>query len=131
MRKVLIIDDDEELCDELGETLRDEGFEVDVAFDGVQGKAMIDKGGYGVIILDLKLPSLNGYEVLKGIRGQQRPVKVLVLSGRPTGNTLLKQQGVASQDEEEQVLAMADAVMDKPFIVDDLVGKVKSLCSGK
>jgi CheY-like chemotaxis protein len=81
---------------------------------------------YQIIILDLKLPGLNGYGVLKGIRKIIPSIKVMVLSGRPLGEPLLKEDGV-SQDEEEKVLSMADIVMNKPFMVNHFLDKVKEL----
>lgn len=126
MLKLLLIDDDEELCAELAQVLAMEGFEVDVAFDGLQGLRHLQERHYQIIILDLRLPGLNGYGVLKGIRKSVRPLKVLVLSGRPLGEPLLKEDGV-SQDEEEKVLNMADLVINKPFMVENFIQKVKAL----
>ena len=126
MLKLLLIDDDEELCAELVEVLEREGFSVDTALDGLQGFHDLEERRYQIVILDLKLPGLNGYGVLKGIRKVARPVKVLVLSGRPLGEPLLQEDGV-SKDEEEKILEMADAVMNKPFMVKDFIQKVKEL----
>ncbi len=124
--KLLLIDDDEELCAELAQVLAAEGFKVDVAFDGLQGLQCLQKKQYHIIILDLKLPGLNGYGVLKGIRKTTKHIKVMVLSGLPLGEPLLKEDGV-SQNEEEEVLNMADIVLNKPFMVENFLQKVKEL----
>jgi len=124
--KLLLIDDDEELCAELTQVLVAENFEVDVVFDGIQGLRHLQERQYQIIILDLRLPGLNGYGVLKGIRKKVKYLKVLVLSGRPLGEPLLKEYGV-SQDEEEKVLNMADLVINKPFMVENFIKKVKEL----
>jgi len=124
--KLLLIDDDEELCSELAQVLAAEGFKVDIAFDGLLGLRFLKERQYKIIILDLKLPGLNGYEVLKDIRKTVKSLKVLVLSGRPLGDTMLKEDGV-SQDEEEKVLSMADLVVNKPFRVEDFIQKIKEL----
>lgn len=126
MLKLLLIDDDEELCTELREVLEAEGFNVDIAQDGLQGLQYLQHKQYQMIILDLKLPGLNGYGVLKSVRKAAHPLKVLVLSGRPVGEPLLKEDGV-SKDEEEKVLGMADAIISKPFMVDSFIQKVKEL----
>ncbi len=126
--KLLLIDDDEELCTELGQVLEAEGFKVDIAFDGLQGLQRLQKKQYHIIILDLKLPGLNGYGVLKGIRKTVKPLKVLVLSGRPLGEPLLKEDGVSKYDEEK-ILNMADLVINKPFMVENFLQKVKELVS--
>ena len=128
MLKLLLIDDDEELCAELEEVLKAEGFQVDIALDGLQGLKYLRERQYQVIILDLKLPELNGYGVLKSIRKTMSPVKVLVISGRPLGDALLKEDGV-TQDDEEKVLTLADVVINKPFLVENLIQKIKTLSS--
>jgi DNA-binding response OmpR family regulator len=126
MLKILIIDDDEELCAELSEVLEAEGFKVDTALDGLQGLRSLQEKQYQIIILDLKLPGINGYGVLKDIRKTVTSIKVLVLSGRPLGDPLLKEDGV-SQDEEEKVLTMADLVINKPFMIENFLQKVKEV----
>jgi len=126
MTRLLLIDDDEELCAELREVLEAEGFKVDIALDGLEGLRYLHKEQYQIIILDLKLPKLNGYGVLKSIRKTVNPLKVLVLSGRPLGEPLLKEDGV-SLDEEDQILHMADLVINKPFMVENFIQKVKAL----
>src|SRR5258708_5604789 len=97
MVKLLLIDDDEELCEELKELLDAEGFIVDIALDGLKGLQYLQKRQYQIIILDLKLPGLNGYEVLKNIKKTNKLLKVMILSGRPLGDPLLKEHGL-SQD---------------------------------
>ena len=126
MLKLLLIDDDEELCAELSQVLSAEGFEVDVVFDGLQSLRHMQEKQYQIIILDLKLPGLNGYGVLKSIRKKVKPLKVLVLSGRPLGDPLLKEDGV-SQDDEEKILSLADLVINKPFMVENFLENVKTL----
>lgn len=126
MTRLLIIDDDEELCIELGEVLKEEGFGVDVVFDGHQGLEQFKEGQYDIVILDLKLPGLNGYAVLREIRKMAKPIKVLVLSGRPLGKPLMQEEGV-SKDEEEKILSMADTVMNKPFMVEDFIQNIRAL----
>ncbi|MBF0504378.1 MAG: response regulator [Candidatus Omnitrophica bacterium] len=127
--KVLLIDDDEELCTELSEVLEAEGFEVDTVFDGAQGLKYLRVRQYQIIVLDLKLPGLSGYGVLESVKKSAHPLKVLVLSGKPMGNALLKENGVDGNGEE-QILKMADAVMNKPFIVKEFLRQIKTLTKG-
>ena len=123
---LLLIDDDEELCAELAILLATEGYVVDVAYDGMQGLCHLQEKQYQIIILDLKLPGLNGYGVLKRVRESIKPFKILVLSGRPMGELLLKENGV-SQEEEDEILDMADIVINKPFMIDIFLQKIKTL----
>lgn len=126
--KILLIDDDEELCAELREILETEGFKVDIALDGLQGLAHLQEGQYQIIILDLKLPGLDGYNVLKSIKKTEDPVKVLVVSGRPLRDPLFKETS-ASKHEEEMALNLADLVINKPFKVENFILKVNELAS--
>ncbi len=128
MKRLLIIDDDEELCAELGEMLRREGFDVDIVFDGARGESLIGLGRYHLVILDLKLPGMTGYEVLRKVRQRAASIKIFVLSGRPIGGPLGRGDGNDYQKEhEEDILSMADAVMNKPFAVDIFLNKVREL----
>lgn len=86
--KILLIDDDIELCDEISEILKDEGFIVDIVNDGKKGYEYVKKGGYDLVLLDLKIPVINGVEVLKKIKNDKIKVKVIILTGRPMGRDL-------------------------------------------
>ncbi len=125
-KKVLITDDDEDLCEELTEIFEGEGFQVDVAHSGDAARVMIEKEQYQIVILDLKMPGMRGLEVLKVIKGHGPEQKVIILSGQllkrgvlyPFHNTI---------DEDEVILHAADAVMHKPVNVEDLLDKVREL----
>ena len=62
--KILIIDDERAIRNSLGEILSDEGYEVDVAENGSQGISMVDKEKYSIIFCDIKMPGMDGIEVL-------------------------------------------------------------------
>ena len=81
VRRVLIIDDDAELGELLGEYLANEGFVLEFAHDGNTGLRRALTGGYALVILDVMLPGLNGFEVLRQLRTQS-PVPVLMLTAR-------------------------------------------------
>jgi two-component system, OmpR family, response regulator len=125
-KRILIIDDDEELCEELTETFEREGFEVGIAHNGANGREMMDKDQYQMVILDLKLPGMRGSEVLKLIKGNEPEQKVIILSGKPFGQDITSGPHI---DEDEIVFHSADAVMKKPVKVEDLIDKVKELVS--
>lgn len=126
MKRILIIDDDEEMCAELGQMFLREGFEVETACDGKSGLRLIESDRHHVVILDLKLPGFNGFEVLRIVRQKGRLLKVVVLSGRPM-DTPLTDGVLPTRQEEEQALLLADAVMNKPFRVHELLTKVREL----
>ena len=81
--KILIIDDDKELCDGLIEVLSGEGYLVNAEYDGLKGKEAVEKGGYDLLLLDLKLPGLNGLDILKKIKEKNIRIKIIIVSGRP------------------------------------------------
>ena len=85
MPRVLLIDDDETLCALLGEYLEGEGFEVVSAHDGPQGIRRAGEGHWDAVVLDVMLPGMNGFDVLKRIRsGLDAPVLMLTARGEDT-----------------------------------------------
>ena len=83
MSKVLIIDDDEELCELVSEYLGVEGFVTEVVNDGASGLEAARSGKYDMAILDVMLPKMNGFEVLKNLRTDSS-LPVLMLTARDT-----------------------------------------------
>jgi len=66
--KLLVVDDDKEIINTLAPRLRREGYDVSVAFDGEEAIAKVKEHNPDIILLDLMLPKVNGFEVLKEIR---------------------------------------------------------------
>jgi len=81
MNRLLLIDDDSELCAMLTEYLATEDFDVDMAHDGPSGLELARRGDYEAIILDVMLPGMNGFDVLRELR-QQQQTPVLMLTAR-------------------------------------------------
>jgi len=82
MRRILVIDDDTELCELVGEYLQAEGFEVEAVHDGEQGLARIKRNDYSLVLLDVMLPGDNGFEILRQLRRDSRlPVVMLTAKG--------------------------------------------------
>ena len=79
--KILIIDDERSIRNSLKEILSDEGYDVDVAEDGVQGCAMVDKEKYSVIFCDIKMPGMDGLEVLDKLVAMGVDSAVVMISG--------------------------------------------------
>ncbi len=112
---MLIIDDDAELCSLLGEFLRREGYSVDCVHDGKAGLDKAIQGGYELIILDVMLPGLDGFEVLRRLRAQSR-VPVLMLTARG--------------EHEDRIVGLelgADDYLSKPFNAHELSARVKAI----
>ena len=79
--KILIIDDERSIRNSLKEILADEGYDVDVAENGVQGCEMVDKEKYGVIFCDIKMPEMDGMEVLDRFTQMGLDAAVVMISG--------------------------------------------------
>lgn len=125
--KILIIDDDEMLSEELAEILTEEGYSVKKAFDGREGLQMIRKGRYDLILLDIKMPHRNGFEVLKEVKRSKKAPKVLVLSANPLIDNLLGEATDIPQDDPQNILELADDMMNKPYDVEALLDKIRDL----
>jgi DNA-binding response OmpR family regulator len=89
MNKLLLIDDDEALCELLEEYLNSEGFDVESVHTGPEGIERATSGEWDAIILDVMLPGMNGFDVLKRIQERTRsPVLMLTARGEDTDTVL-------------------------------------------
>ena len=79
--KILIIDDERSIRNSLGEILTDEGYDVDVAEDGTSGCAMAEKEKYNIIFCDIKMPGMDGLEVLDKLNEMETDAAVVMISG--------------------------------------------------
>ncbi len=112
---LLIVDDDMELCSMLGEYLTPEGFDVDSVHDGKSGAQKVIEGSYDAMVLDVMLPELNGFEVLKAIRGHS-DIPVLMLTARG--------------DDVDRIVGLeigADDYLPKPFNPRELVARLRAI----
>ena len=80
--KVLVVADEHRLATVVKEGLQAEGFEVDVVSDGVVGLWAATENGYDAIVLDIMLPGLSGYDVLKELRARKVWAPVLMLTAK-------------------------------------------------
>jgi two-component system response regulator CpxR len=112
---VLIVDDDVELCEMLQEFFGPRGIRLEPAHDGGRGLARALGGGHDLVLLDVMLPDLDGFEVLRLIRRQSR-VPVIMLTARTT-----REDRVAGLD------AGADDYLPKPFGTDELLARIRAV----
>lgn len=112
--RILVVEDKKALADIIGERLESEGFTVDVVYDGEEGLYCSVSGVYDLIILDIMLPGIDGFEVLNELQKNKVSSKVIILSARSGLNDKLKglQNG-------------ADDYVVKPFHLDELVARVE------
>jgi DNA-binding response OmpR family regulator len=115
-KSVLVVEDDESIALGLEMNLAAEGYRVIGARDGEQGLALARGGDLDLVILDVMLPRLNGYEVLRALRGERRTVPVIMLSARG-----------AEMDKVMGLELGAEDYITKPFGLAELLARVKAV----
>lgn len=113
--KVLIIDDDIELCQLLKKCVGAENITADLAHTGTEGLNLASQGNYLLIVLDVMLPGMDGFQVLEKIR-EMSAVPVLMLTAK-----------TASTDKVNGLRSGADDYLTKPFDVEEFTARVLSL----
>ncbi len=114
MKRILIIEDDTSIAELQRDYLEINGFEVSIAQTGVKGLKEALSGTYDLIILDLMLPEIDGFEICKRIRKEQN-IPILMVSSRKEDIDKIRGLGIG-----------ADDYMTKPFSPNELVARVKA-----
>ena len=114
MPKILIVEDEEKLARFVELELLHEGYEVDKAFDGRDGLAKLEGGGYDLALLDIMLPGLNGLEVLRRAR---RTVDTPVIMLTARDSVMDKVTGLDTGAED---------YMTKPFEIEELLARIRA-----
>lgn len=115
MTRVLVVDDDIELCELLTDYLQPEGFKVEMVNDSWQGIDRALSGEYSLVVLDVMLPKISGFEVLRRIRVSSK-IPVLMLTARG--------------DEIDRIVGLemgADDYLPKPFNPRELVARLRAI----
>ncbi|MGD0230117.1 MAG: heavy metal response regulator transcription factor [Syntrophorhabdales bacterium] len=114
--KILIVEDERKVANFLRKGLQEEGYTVDIVHNGEDGLSMATDREYDLIVLDIYLPKLDGFAVLKSLRGQKVATPVLLLTIRAT--------------IEDKVLGLdlgADDYLTKPFAFEEFLARVRAL----
>jgi two-component system copper resistance phosphate regulon response regulator CusR len=114
--KILIVEDEPKTGDYLQQGLREAGFTVELAINGVDGLHLAAHGDHDLLILDVMLPGLNGWQLLRSLREQGRQVPVIFLTAR--------------DQIEERVKGLelgADDYLVKPFSFAELLARVRTI----
>lgn len=116
MSKILIVEDEPNIRMGLTDNLQFEGYEVDIAEDGEMGLKMILDGNYNLIILDVMMPKLSGFDVCRTVRGKNIDTPIILLT--------------AKGEEIDKVLGLelgADDYITKPFSLRELLARIKAV----
>jgi len=115
-RRILLVEDEQKIADTLKIGLTEHGFDVEVAYDGRIGLKLFESSHFDLVVLDINLPELNGYQLCKIIRSRNTQVPVIMLTALSSLN-----------DKIEGYDAGADDYIIKPFEFRELLMKIRVL----
>jgi two-component system copper resistance phosphate regulon response regulator CusR len=113
---ILIVEDEKKIADTLKFGLNEFGFQVEIAYDGTIGYRLFDEQDFDLLILDINLPGMSGYELCKAIRMKNQNVPIIMLTSM-----------IALKDKIEGYDSGADDYMVKPFDFKELLLKIRAL----
>ena len=114
--QILIVEDERRLADLLGELCREQRWQADVVYTGTDGLAYAENGRYDAMVLDVMLPGMDGFAVVRQMRRQKIATPVLMLTAR--------------DDVRDKVTGLdcgADDYMTKPFVPEELLARLRAL----
>lgn len=114
--QILLVEDEKRMAQALCEILRLEKYEVDHYENGIDGLAAIESNIYDIVILDVMLPGMNGYEIVKRVRNQGIITPILMLT--------------AKAELDDKVMGLdsgADDYLTKPFMTKELLARLRAL----
>lgn len=114
--KVLIIEDEKLLADSIRSVLERKGFEAECVYDGENGAEYAELGIYDLLILDVMMPKMNGYQVAREVRAKRCGTPILMLTARSE-----------LEDRIEGLNAGADYYLTKPFDIRELLACINAL----
>lgn len=112
---ILVIDDDKELCNLIEQSVAKEKINADYCYSGADGLVMLEKNNYHLILLDVMMPGMDGFQTMEKIRGQNS-IPILMLTSK--NDSASKVCGLRSG---------ADDYLTKPFDMEELIARVVSL----
>ena len=118
--RILLVEDEKELSRALAKMLTKDGYDVDCVYDGVDGLNFAASGMYDLILLDVIMPKMNGFEVLGELRRKKMDTPVIMLT--------------ALNDENDKITGLdrgADDYVSKPFSINELLARMRAVLRRK
>lgn len=113
---VLVVEDEEKVAHFISRGLEEEGYAVEVAYDGKKGLDLIGERKYDIVLLDLMIPEIDGLEVLKNMRAWGINTPVLIITAKSSKEDVIKGLDTGSDD-----------YLTKPFSFDELLARIRAL----
>jgi DNA-binding response OmpR family regulator len=114
--RILVVEDERRMADLLRQGLTEEGHRITVSGDGREGLGLAETGGFDLIVLDVMLPGLDGFQVARQLRGKRNQTPILMLTARD-----------AARDIVEGLDLGADDYLTKPFSFEVLLARVRAV----
>lgn len=114
--RLLLVEDEKRMAQALCEILRQEKYDVDCCYDGASGLAAAESGTYDIMVLDVMLPKMNGFEVVQKLRKREVNIPILMLTAK-----------AELDDKVEGLDSGADDYLTKPFMTKELLARLRAL----
>ena len=114
--KILLVEDEKKIADTLSKGLRELDYHVQTAYDGNIGLRIFDSGSFNLIITDINIPGINGYDLCRIIRSRNQHIPIIMLTALNT-----------TDDKIEGFDAGADDYLVKPFEFKELLARIRAL----
>jgi len=115
-KNILIVDDDEQILELLREVLEEEGLITDSASDGEEALKKLEDGSYHLVISDIRMPGIDGFEVLQQVKEKYKKTKVILMTGY-----------TEEYDISDALILGADDYITKPFDDSKVILAVKNV----
>jgi DNA-binding response OmpR family regulator len=114
--KLLLVEDEEKVAHFISKGLEEEGYTIDVAYDGKRGLELLKESTYDLLLLDLMIPEISGLDLLKTIRSWGDNTPVLIITAKSSKEDVVKGLDTGSDD-----------YLTKPFSFDELLARIRAL----
>src|SRR3989338_11651564 len=118
--RILVVEEEKKIADFIKRGLKEEGYAVDVAYDGQEGHLLAKTNPYDLILLDLMLPKIDGLSLCRRIKGEGVLAPVIILTAKGT-----------VKDKVEGLDSGADDYLTKPFAFEELLARVRAILRKK
>ena len=114
--KILVIEDDEKIASFIANGLKENGYDVDMAADGLLGQSMAEQEQYDAVVADIMLPSKDGLKIVQDLRAKNISIPVIFLSAKSS-----------VEDRIAGLHAGGDDYLGKPFAISELTARIQAL----